>query len=579
MKFRIWADFLPFLMPVFAGMRKKPAHHAKFLAFNETLVVKWKCGTEFRGQEEFGNFHPAFRPADTFLSKRRPNMQKLFCAVLILAAVVSYAGLIRAEEKAGGEKGGIYYDFGVFSFGEKDYASAENSLKTALELAPDNPFYNHWLGKTYLETQQYAQALPYLEKAWKIRPEISGLKFDMAYLKFRTEDYAAASRLFLQTREAEPENVLAHYYAGICLYRMEEYGKAADLLVRSAEMSPTVRANALYHAGICYQQIGDTGHAEEMFEQVKNDPEAGILRDSAAQWLDLFRQQEKQIRPYRVHFQTGVMYDDNVQIEPDDTDLFTGTDYFADDADDWAFVADFSGSYDIISGRDHKIGIGFSQYNTWHSDLDEYDLSGTTGHLYSVYSLNPFSFRLNYRPAYYFAGSDSYLRQHCIEPEAVWHMHRRAAARISYRYKDNTYFEDQDRSGHANEIFGDVIWSFFDGKASFFGGIGYEDYAASGEDQYYARWKSRAGGTLALPGDLSLGFSGEYQSKTYDSPDSFFGIEREDDRYILSLSLSRKLWHEWLGIMGEYTYMKNDSNISVYEYTRNVSTLSLTLSY
>ncbi len=500
-------------------------------------------------------------------------MQKLFCAVLVLTAVLTSAGLTGAEENAAGEKGRAYYDFGVFAFEEGDYASAENNLKIALELAPDNPFYSHWLGKTYLQTERYAEAGQYLEKAWKIRPEISGLKFDMAYLKFKTGDDAAASVLFVQTAEAEPENVLAHYYAGITLYRVQEYGKAADLLVRSAEMSPTLRANALYYAGICYQNTGDIRQAEEMFEYVKNDPDAGILRESAIQWLEILKQQEKNIRPYRVHLETGVRYDDNVQIEPDDTDLSDG------DEDDWAFVMDFSGKYDILSGRNHKIGIGFSQYNTWHSDLDEYDISGSTGHLYTEYFLNPFTFRFSYWPSYYFAGSDSYLRQHCIEPEAVWHIGRQVAARLSYRYKDKDYFEDEDRNGHANEIFGDVIWSLFNRKGNFFGGIGYEDYSASGADEYYARWKSRAGGTLILPGDLTLGFSGEYQSKNYDSPDGFYGVEREDDRYILSLSLSRKLWYEWLGIMGEYTYTKNDSNIPVYEYTRNVSTFSLTLSY
>ena len=499
-------------------------------------------------------------------------MQKLFCTVLVLAAILSSAGRTGAQESTTGEAGRAYYDFGVFAFEEKDYTSAENNLKIALEFSPDNPFYNHWLGKTYLETGQYAQAGQYLNRAWKIRPEIRGLKFDMAYLKYKTGENADAAELFVQTAKQEPGNVLAQYYAGITLFRLGEYGKAADRFVRSAEMSPTVRANALYHAGICWQKTGDIPQAEKMFEYVKNDPEAGILRDSAIQWLDFLKQQEKDIRPYRVHLEAGVRYDDNVSVEPDDTDLFT-------DQSDWAFVTELSGKYDIVSGRNHKIGIGFTQYNTWHSDLDEYDLSGTTGHLYTAYSLNPFTFRFSYWPSYYFAGSDSYLRQHCLEPEAIWHMSRQLAARLSYRYKDNTWFEYADRNGHANEIFGDLIWSFFNGKGNFFAGIGYEDYSASAEDQYYARWRSRAGGRLTLPGDLRLEFSGEYQAKNYDSPDSFYEIEREDDRYILSLSLSRKLWHDWLGIMGEYRYTKNDSNISVYEYTRNASTLSLTLSY
>ena len=48
------------------------------------------------------------------------------------------------------EGGRAYFDFGVFAYEDGDYGDAEANLKQALKFEPENPLYNHYLGKTYL---------------------------------------------------------------------------------------------------------------------------------------------------------------------------------------------------------------------------------------------------------------------------------------------------------------------------------------------------------------------------------------------------------------------------------------------
>lgn len=110
------------------------------------------------------------------------------------------------------ERGGAYYDLGVFAFEDGDYEVAEKHLLKALEFAPDNPIYIHFLGKIYLRTGCYQKAMNYLDTAWKANPDLSELKYDMAFLKFKMSDDSRAPGLFAGIVDENPSNLLPHYY-------------------------------------------------------------------------------------------------------------------------------------------------------------------------------------------------------------------------------------------------------------------------------------------------------------------------------------------------------------------------------
>jgi tetratricopeptide (TPR) repeat protein/cell division septation protein DedD len=470
------------------------------------------------------------------------------------------------------EKGGAYYDFGVFAYEDGDYEDAEKNLVMALKFDPDDPFCNHFLGKTYLKMERYQQAENCLNKAWKANPDMSGLPYDLAFLNYKMSEYSKAAELFAEIAKEDPSNVLAYYHAGISLYKLERFGKALDYFIGAAEMSPSVRANGYYYAGICYWKMGEIEKAAEKFQCVREQSESESLRQYALKWLEGIEKHKKALQPYSLFLKIGYQYDDNVRLEPLDEDMYA-------DEDDYVIVGYFSGRYDFVNRQYYKIGAGYSHYQTWHDDLGEYDLLGSIFSLYSRYRLNPFTFGFSYVPSHYWLDSDRYLRRHQLNADVMWKVDEKISTRLSYTYYDNNNYQNNDRDGHTNDVFLYAYYRLLDKTGHLFGGIGYEDNSASHRDEYYAQVKTKLGVSLKIPWDLDLSLTGRYYDKKYDHVDSFYGLKREDAKYYASISLSRRLIYDWLNGCVEFNYTKNNSNITDYDYERKVTTLSVIARY
>jgi len=493
------------------------------------------------------------------------TMQRLLSFILIILFALCIYSPANAEE----ERGRAYYDFGVFAYEDGDYEDAEKNLKKALEFNPDNPFYNHHLGRTYLKMERYQDAEHYLNKAWKINPDILELKYDVAFLNYKISNHSKAADLFSEIAKEEPSNVLAHYYAGLSLYQLKRYRKAVDYFIGAAEKSPTIKGNSYYYAGICYLKMGDIEKAKEKLEYARDQADQGSIREYALKWLQAIEKQKKALRPYSLYLKLSYQYDDNVRLEPVDEDIYA-------DEDDYVAVGYFSCTYNFVNRKDYKMGLGYSHYQTWHDDLEEYDLVGSIFNLYAKYRIRPFTFSLNYLPTYYWVESDSFLMQHQLRPEVMWKVNENLVTRFAYMYYRNNYFQDNGRDGHTNEVFLDAYYRIGGKGGYLFGGIGYEDNSASHPDQHYGRLKTKLGISISLPKEHNLVLTGRYYDKEYDNVDSFYGVKREDDKYYGAISLSHKLFYKWLSLSVEFNYTKNDSNINDYKYKNKVTTLSLT---
>ena len=92
-------------------------------------------------------------------------MRRLFCFALIILCIIRFPANAEEEE----EPGRAYFDFGVFAFEDGDYEGAEGNFKKAIIADPENPYYNHYMGKTYIKMKRFEEAL-----RTKLRgPEIS----------------------------------------------------------------------------------------------------------------------------------------------------------------------------------------------------------------------------------------------------------------------------------------------------------------------------------------------------------------------------------------------------------------------
>jgi len=469
------------------------------------------------------------------------------------------------------EKGGAYYDLGVFAYEDEDYEGAEKNFIKALEFNSENPTYNHFLGKTYLKMERYDEAITYFDKARALNPDMPNLKYDTAFLFYKMSDYVKAADLFSAIVTNDPSNILAAYYAAISYYNLDRPQQALDYFIAAAEKSPSVKDNGYYYAGICYHKIGEVEKAVEKFEYVRDNADSSQLRKDAVKWLQAIESQKEALKPYSLYLKVGYQYDDNVILESLDQDE-------ASNKDDYATVVYFSGRYDLVNQPDYKIGAGYNHYQTWYDDLNEFDLTASTGNFYVTYLLKPLTVGLSYLPTYFWVDDESYLMRHQLRPEVVWRVDDNISTRFAYSYYRNNYMQNDRRDGHTHEGLLDAYY-IINKKGVLFAGAGYEDNNASHLDESYNQWKATLGISYGLFWELNLNLTVRYYNKKYDNVNSTYNVTRDDDKSHGTVSLSRNFFYDWLGIVAEYGHSDNDSNISVYSYKRNVTTLSLTAQY
>jgi len=240
-----------------------------------------------------------------------------------------------------------------------------------------------------------------------------------------------------------------------------------------------------------------------------------------------------------------------------------------------------AGIYNFVDREALIVGAGISRFQTWHMDLDEYDNTETAFKLFGRYIATPFAYGLQLVPSIYQLDDEDFLLTTQFKPDISYTINKQASMWLSYTYSINDYrqsdYDERDDSSH--ELFLDTVYLLKEEKGYLVGGIGYESNTASDDTYDYSRYTLRAGGSFEMAYDLSFDVMGTYAGKAYKNDDPLEGNKRDDTRYNISLSLSRKLYYEWLEFSAELSYAQNNSNISDYEYTRQIVGVGLTAVY
>lgn len=479
---------------------------------------------------------------------------------------------------AASEEGGrAYYDLGVFAFEDGDYGGALENFEKARSFDPANPYYNHYLGKTLMQTERPDEAGRFFAMAESSNPDMPGLKHDIALLRYKSSDYPGAAAAFTEIADKEPGNINAVFYAGMSNFQMKRYGEAETFFNRAAETNPAIKPGAWYYAGICNAKSGRHDIAKERFEYVRDNADSEQMRRNAEKWLKALKRGKRASKPYSVFLSASYEYDDNVRLDPMDDEIGIDDHGSSTDKEDFLAKVYLSGSYNFVNGADFKMGAGYSHYQTWHNDLTEYDLMGCIGNLKARYGAGAASFGLAYSPSYYTLDGDEYMTRHKITPDIAFKIDDGFVS-FSYSYSDNDYELDTN-DGHTNEIAVDFYYPLGKPGECVMWQAGAEKNTAESAAREYTQLKTKLDAVFSLPLELYLGLTGKYTNRHYDGiavssakDGSFYRI---DVKYFGAVSLSRKIVFDWLTAVGEASYTRNDSNHRDYDYEKYTGTLSL----
>ena len=465
------------------------------------------------------------------------------------------------------QKGGAYYDLGVFAFEDKKYEEAQDYLTKALTHMPNDPFCHFYIGRTYLEIDNLSLARKHLYKAKELNPHIYGLTYELASLIFKEKDYASAFQLFEKNLTDNPGHVLSSYHAAICLFNQKYYQKALSYFKKTSELNPYIKNNCQYYMAICYTQLGNTDSSLEILNQLKDHLQSGQLKDDVLKWIKLIQTMKKKQKPFQFFMKTEYQYNDNVLLQSPDIELEDQK----TDTKDSIVSAYFSGDYTFFKEKPLQFQAGYKHFQTFHHDLTEYNMVASTLFFNIVYQFEPLVVSLGYLPAHYWVDSKLFLRRHRIKPELVWAVNDNLHYTLSGQYDTQSWLQNHEKDGHLIALSNDFYYKLK--HTLIFAGFSAEENHAS-RDHSFEQLKFNAGISIMLPWKVKCHLSGLYASKRYEGIDSVYGIKRKDTKKFSSLSLAKTLFDRGDLLKIGCNYTENNSTINDLDYKKNITLLS-----
>jgi tetratricopeptide (TPR) repeat protein len=126
-------------------------------------------------------------------------------------AVTAYDEAIRRSATAGlPERWSLFYDRGVALERSGQWQHAEQDLKHALELKPEQPLVLNYLGYSWIDRgENLDQGVKMIEKAVELRPEDGYIVDSLGWAHYRMGDYAGAVEYLEKAIELVPQDPMS----------------------------------------------------------------------------------------------------------------------------------------------------------------------------------------------------------------------------------------------------------------------------------------------------------------------------------------------------------------------------------
>ena len=395
--------------------------------------------------------------------------------------------------------------------------------------------------------------------------ERSELLVAQGEVAYHRGSYEEARARFAEAVATDPADAAAHYQLGLALLALERWDEAAAALAQALALAPDLEGarRALVLARREQTPAGD----------VARPGTPGTLAQAVP---------SRSRKRWDIHAATGIQYDSNVTIAPGGQ---IGEQF--GDRDDVAFILSGGGRYDLIDRPDALVRLEYDLYQTLHVDLTDFDFRAHHVRGTASYALLP-SLWAGVQGGYhhYTLGPHSYLSEPSVQPflsllEGNWGL-----TQAFYRYGDDTYlsqpFHDV-RDGPTNA--GGLDQTLYGPDGASYLTMGYQfgtenPTRAVGNDFQLRFHQAYVGVGVPAWWQTAVDLMYLYRYDDYTHPNSVvdFRKRRHDSTHYFYASVARPLVPH-VSVVVAYFGTIDFSNISLYEYHRNVVSAVLEVTY
>ncbi|HRY34790.1 MAG TPA: tetratricopeptide repeat protein [Smithellaceae bacterium] len=501
------------------------------------------------------------------------------------------------------QTGSALLEEGIKQYQNENYEEAIEILEKVRSREPESSLAAFFLGMAYKQTIDYDKAAVNLEDALTLKPAVKEALADYINILFHLNKLEEAKKWINVAREQNVEPASIYFLEGMILAQEKNYGSAVESFEKAKSLDRNLVQMADYQIGLCYLKEQKFKNAGERFKATASYDPQSDLAASARQYFDAVEKSIFYTRPIRVTMGIYGGYDSNVVSSPRQESLSgsigsSGSgvlspsvriEYVPRLNRAWLFNAMYSSSANLHDRFVHS------------RDLIANTVSFLPGYNFGRFSISILGSYTNYLLRTDSdivpdgnAGYKHYEDYFTGGPVLKLLVTENQILELFTGYDKKNYYNQVIPSGSsrrdAEGFRGYLSWVWFFWRNGFVN-LRYEICKEAADGIYWDNLSNRLSAGLVLPilpenltrkiGSLYLQMAGGFTFQDYSHPQPYSDAagyaktgRRKDEIYNGSVGLNWDITKNWSCVV-QYSHIKSDSNIPVYEYTRNLYTMGL----
>jgi tetratricopeptide (TPR) repeat protein len=492
---------------------------------------------------------------------------------------------------------------GIKQYQAENYEEAIELLEKVRVQEPQSSLAAFFLGMAYKQTMDYGKAATNLEASLTLKPAVKEALVEYVNILFQLDKITEAKKWIkvAQEQNIAPANIA--FLEGMVLARERKYAAAVQSLEKAKLLDKNLAQTADYQIGLCYMNDRKFKSAQERFKATASYDPKSDLAVYARQYLEAVENSLFYTRPIRVTLGLSGGYDSNVVSKPRVESLSGGAgdpgcgifspslriEYAPRLDGPWLFNAMYASSATL---NEHYVHTRDSIVNTF-SVIPGYNFGRSSVSMlgsYTGYSLRTDS---DITPDGN-AGYKHYEDYFTGGPIVKIMLTERQILEVFAGYDKKNYYNQVitsvDSMRDAEGLRAYLSWMWFYWNNGFLN-LRYDVGREAANGSYWDNTSNRLSANLVLPilsdnfarkiGFMYLQLAGSFTAQDYSWPQPYSDVNgssksgrREDRIYNSSVGLNWDITKNWSCVL-QYAHIKSDSNIPVYEYTRNLYTAGL----
>lgn len=500
------------------------------------------------------------------------NMYKSFIGAVFALFILSIFSLLSPQTALAVDD----LTQGIKDYNDESYEEAIHFLSLELKTQPDSIEANYYLALSYKEMEQPLKAKEHFLKTASLSPGYKETHKELSEVYLSLGQYKNALSE-LDKYDGEDDGSLS-MFRGIVLLKLKDYPKAIKSFKKTKSINPKLTQAADYQISIAMVASREVEKAKTLLnETILTDPNSdyGIY---ASFLLDRIKEGEKS--KFHLNITAIREYDDNVILMP--SDLPPGL-LSSVKQNDHKQIYSLTADYAMKLSSKWSLKGGYAFYTSDHDELHGFNIISNTLSLTPSYKIKKGTLNFDFKYNHVEVEHDGYLKVYSFTPSYCFNIKGDTCLRVSAFVKQNEFIEPAAAKGEERDSLqggGSLSYSKFILNREGFVKLSYSAYRDNTEGVNWDRNSQEGLITILLPVTINLKFQvfSNVRHDRFRTENTFFGSKRTDSTYTTSAILSYNITQN-SKLTLQHRYIRGDSNILVYDYKRNISTVALGLMF